>query len=548
MRVLDPACGSGNFLYIALRLLLDLEREVIDFAAVQDWHGLTPTVQPNQMLGLEINHYAAELARTALWIGYIQWHQANGFAYTQRPILTPLDTIRQTDATLDLTDPEHPAEPEWPAAEFIVGNPPFLGGKLLRTGLSDEYVDALFKQYDGKVPAEADLVCYWFDKAQRAIAAGNASRVGLLATQGIRGGANRMVLQRIKETGDIFMAWSDRPWVLEGAAVRISIVGFDDGSELDRALNGATVQSINSSLSIGADLTAAQRLKDNLSVAFMGDTKGGPFDIPGTLAQQMLDSPNPHGKSNSEVVKPWVNGRDIVERGRGMWIIDFGDMGIEDAALYEVPFEYVNERVRPQREKSKSTTRAWWSHERPRPEMRKALEGLNRYIATPTVAKHRLFVWLPSTVLPDHQLIAVALDDDYTFGVLHSKFHEVWALVRGTHLGVTPRYTPTTCFETFPFPRPTEEKREAIGAAAAELNSLREGWLNPTGVNAAELRKRMLTILYNQRPTWLENIHARLDAAVADAYGWPADLPDAEILERLLALNLERAALETRHG
>ena len=548
VRVLDPACGSGNFLYIALRLLLDLEREVIDFAAVQDWHGLTPTVQPNQMLGLEINHYAAELARTALWIGYIQWHQANGFAYTQRPILTPLDTIRQTDATLDLTDPEHPAEPEWPAAEFIVGNPPFLGGKLLRTGLSDEYVDALFKQYDGKVPAEADLVCYWFDKAQRAIAAGNASRVGLLATQGIRGGANRMVLQRIKETGDIFMAWSDRPWVLEGAAVRISIVGFDDGSELDRALNGATVQSINSSLSIGADLTAAQRLKDNLSVAFMGDTKGGPFDIPGTLAQQMLDSPNPHGKSNSEVVKPWVNGRDIVERGRGMWIIDFGDMGIEDAALYEVPFEYVNERVRPQREKSKSTTRAWWSHERPRPEMRKALEGLNRYIATPTVAKHRLFVWLPSTVLPDHQLIAVALDDDYTFGVLHSKFHEVWALVRGTHLGVTPRYTPTTCFETFPFPRPTEEKREAIGAAAAELNSLREGWLNPTGVNAAELRKRMLTILYNQRPTWLENIHARLDAAVADAYGWPADLPDAEILERLLALNLERAALETRHG
>ena len=152
---------------------------MIDFAAVQGWHGLTPTVQPNQMLGLEINHYAAELARTALWIGYIQWHQANGFAYTQRPILTPLDTIRQTDAILDLTDPEHPAEPEWPAAEFIVGNPPFLGGKLLRTGLSDEYVEALFKQYDGKVPAEADLVCYWFDKAQRTIEAGKAKRAGL---------------------------------------------------------------------------------------------------------------------------------------------------------------------------------------------------------------------------------------------------------------------------------------------------------------------------------------------------------------------------------
>ena len=221
LRVPDPACGSGNFLYIALRLLLDLEREVIDFAAVQGWYGLTPTVQPNQILGLEINHYAAELARTALWIGYIQWHQANGFAYTQRPILTPLDTIRQTDAILDLTYPEHPAEPEWPAAEFIVGNQPFLGGKLLRTGLSDEYVEALFKQYDGKVPAEADLVCYWFDKAQRTIEAGKAKRAGPLATQGIRGGANRRVLQRIKETGDIFVAWSDHPWVLEGAAVHI---------------------------------------------------------------------------------------------------------------------------------------------------------------------------------------------------------------------------------------------------------------------------------------------------------------------------------------
>ena len=180
VRVLDPACGSGNFLYIALRLLLDLEREVIDFAAVQGWHGLTPMVQPDQMLGLEINHYAAELARTALWIGYIQWHQANGFPYTQRPILTPLDTIRQTDAILDFTDLENPAEPEWPAAEFVVGNPPFLGGKLLRTGLSDEYVDALFAQYNGKVPAEADLVCYWFDKAQREIETGSVKRAGLL--------------------------------------------------------------------------------------------------------------------------------------------------------------------------------------------------------------------------------------------------------------------------------------------------------------------------------------------------------------------------------
>ena len=301
------------------------------------------------MLGLEINHYAAELARTALWIGYIQWHQANGFGYTQRPILTPLDTIRQTDAILDLTDPEHPAEPEWPAAEFIVGNPPFLGGKLLRTGLSDGYVDALFKQYDGKVPGEADLVCYWFDKAQRAITAGNASRAGLLATQGIRGGANRKVLQRIKETGDIFMAWSDHPWVLEGAAVHISIVGFDDGSEGQRELDGQSVPAINANLTVGVDLTAAKRLEENLGIAFMGDTKGGPFDIPDKLARQMLSSPNPHGKGNEDVVRPWVNGRDITDRSRGMWIIDFGDMPIDQAMLYEAPFEFVNTHIRPTR-------------------------------------------------------------------------------------------------------------------------------------------------------------------------------------------------------
>ena len=546
--VLDPACGSGNFLYIALRSLLDLEKEVIDFAAARGWHDLTPQdslpmIQPSQMLGLEINHYAAELARTALWIGYIQWHQANGFPYTQRPILTPLDTIRQTDAILDLSDPENPAEPEWPAAEFIIGNPPFLGGKLLRTGLSDDYVDALFGWYDGKVPAEADLVCYWFDKAQSAIAAGNTKRAGLLATQGIRGGANRRVLQRIKETGDIFMAWSDHPWVLEGAAVHISIIGFDDGSESDRELDGQPVTAINANLTVGVDLTDVKPLQENLGIAFMGDTKGGPFDIPGELAQEMINSPNPHNRSSAEVVRPWVNGRDITDRRRGMWIIDFGNMPLEQAALYEVPFEYVNTHVRPMRSNNRRALYAnnWWWHMEPRPGMKQMLQGLNRYIATPTTAKYRLFVWLNEEILADHALIVVACDDDYTFGVLHSRFHEVWGLAMGTQLETRPRYTPTTCFETFPFPLPTDAQREAIAAAAAELNQLREGWLNPDGIGGSELRRRTLTNLYNQRPTWLANAHAALDGAVSAAYGWPADLADGEILERLLALNLERA-------
>ena len=544
IEVLDPACGSGNFLYLALRSLLDLEKRVIDFAAANGWDDLTPRVKPDQMLGLEINPYAAELARTALWIGYIQWHRNNGFPYNHRPILTPLVSIRRTDAILAEGDTDSPREPEWPPAEFIIGNPPFLGGKLLRSQLGDTYVDSLFSLYHGRVPAEADLVCYWFEKARETVASTQATRIGLLATQGIRGGANRRVLQRIKDTGDIFLGWSDHPWILDGAAVHISIVGFDDGSEADRELDGVSVEAINSNLTSGRDLTTAVRLKENLGIAFMGDTKGGPFDIPESVAFDMVNQPNPDGRNNRDVVRPRANGKDLTSRPSGTWIIDFGvDTSISESALFEAPFEYVNRYVRPKRGKSRSKVSDWWIHERSRPEMRQALQKLERYIATPTTSKHRVFTWLSAEVSPDHSLIVVARDDDYTFGVLHSRFHEVWALAMGTQLENRPRYTPTTCFETFPFPKPTDEQREAIAQAARELDRLRQGWLNPPDAKEAELKKRTLTNLYNARPTWLQIAHQTLDEAVMDAYGWPHDLAEPEILERLLALNLQRAGV-----
>ena len=557
LTVLDPACGSGNFLYLALKSLLDLEKEVIDFDTAQNWGnvpfedrtGLLPRVRPDQMIGLEINPYAAELARTALWIGFIQWHQANGFPYTQRPILTSLVSVQQRDAILAAWDTNAPLEPEWPEAECIIGNPPFLGGKLLRTHLGDKYVDSMFRTYLGRVPAEADLVCYWFEKARVMVDQNRAKRAGLLATQGIRGGANRRVLQRIKQSGDIFLAWSDHPWILDGAAVHISIVGFDDGSETNRQLDGEAVQSINANLTSGVDLTAAVKLPENLGVAFMGDTKGGPFDIPDSLAQEMLATPNPHGKRNSDVVKPWMNGRDITDRSRNMWIVDFGDMTEDQAALYEAPFEYAKANVKPQREASRSTISSWWLHERPRPEMRDAIENLDRFIVTPRVSKHRLFVWLDKQTLPDSATIAIARDDDYTFGVLHSRFHELWSLAMGTQLESRPRYTPTTCFETFPFPNPDDGQRYAIAEAASRLNELREGWLNPLkedgqpALTGNALRQRTLTNLYNELPTWLANIHDSLDAAVAAAYGWPIDLTDEGVLEHLLVLNYHRARL-----
>lgn len=548
VRVLDPACGSGNFLYVTLKALKDLEWEAILWGSlVLRQPQQIPRVGPENVLGIEISPYAAELARVTVWIGQIQWMTGHGFG-PDAPVLRPLHTIETRDALLDLADPSRPREAEWPAAEFIVGNPPFLGGKLLRRGLGDDYVDRLFAVYDGRVPREADFVAYWHERARAAIAAGATRRAGLLATQGIRGGANRRVLERVAETGGLFFARSDDAWVLDGANVHISFVGQDDGSEAERELDGHRVAAINPDLTTGIDLTRARRLRENLGVAFMGDTKGGAFDIDGATAARLLAAPNPDGRPNADVVRPWVNGLDLTRRPRGMWIVDFGtDTGEREASLYEAPFEHVREHVRPERSQNRRAAYAerWWLHVEPRSGMRAALAGLPRYIATPNLTKHRLFVWLDASVLADHQLIAFARDDDYTFGVLHSRAHELWALVQGTRLETRPRYTPTTCFETFPFPRPGDEQREAVGAAAHALDRLRRGWLDPPGLAPEALAARTLTSLYNQRPAWLEFSHAELDRAVFAAYGWPADLPDEEVLARLLELNLARASAAT---
>ena len=559
--VLDPACGSGNFLYIALRSLLDLEREVIsyterrhiDYAQRNNDIDYTPRVSPSQMRGLELDPYAAELARTALWIGYIQWHYANGVAYARRPVLTPMDTIHRTDAILAFDHEGNPIDPEWPDAEFIVGNPPFLGQMHLRREIGDKYIEELFRLYGDRIPNSSDICCYWFEKARAQIEAGKAKRAGLLATQAIRFQTNRPVLARIKESGDIFMAISDQNWVLEGANVHISIVGFDDGSDTERTLDGASVSHINADLSVGNDLTQAQRLAENANISFKGDVKTGPFDISRDVAERMLTAPNPHGRPNSDVIKRWMNGRDLNQTPRDMWIIDFGvDMPEAEAALYEAPFEYVASHVKPVRDKNRDNrlTQIWWLHGTAASKMRQAIEGLERYIATSNVSKHRIFAFIDGDVLPDATLIVFARDDDYTFGVLSSRIHTTWAMSIGTQLEARPRYTPTTCFQTFPFPRPTDEQRAAIAAAAKRLDEYRENWLRPSATDVlgddadveAELRKRTLTGLYNDNPAWLQNAHAELDAAVAAAYGWDTDLGEQEILARLLALNLQRYA------
>jgi hypothetical protein len=351
VQVLDAACGSGNFLYVALRLLLDLEWEVITLARDLGDSLAFPVVSPAQLHGIEINTYAYELAQTTIWIGYIQWWRDHGFGLPAEPILKPLDAIRQMDAILAGDRSQETGgrdqgagarEPEWPAVDVIVGNPPFLGGNRIRKELGDEYVDALFKLYEGRVPAFADLVCYWFEKARAQIAAGKAKRVGLLATQAIRGGANRKVLERIKETGDIFWAQSDRNWILDGATVHVSMIGFDDSSETHRELDNTLTTRINSDLTATIDLTIAKILNENSRISFQGPSPKAPFEISAGTALSMLQAPlNINNRPNSDVVRPLMTAIDLAQEPRRLWTIDFGLMALDQAASYELPFEYV---------------------------------------------------------------------------------------------------------------------------------------------------------------------------------------------------------------
>lgn len=556
VRILDPACGSGNFLYVALTKLKELEKEVVAYGSANGLPAMLPRVSPTQLYGLEVNEYARELAQTVIWIGYLQWMTANGFQVSRDPVLEASETIRLQDALLDLRDPQNPKEADWPVADYIIGNPPFLGGNRVRQGLGDSYLAEIWGVYENRVPRFADLVCYFFERARTAIEHGGTKRVGLLATNSVRHGVNRIVLDRIKQTGDIFMAWADEPWVLDGAAVRISIVCFDDGTETNRHLDGQTVTVINADLTGSIDLTAVETLPQNLGISFQGDIKGGPFEITNEVARELLAAPtNPNGRPNKDVVVPWINAVDLTQRSKGMWIIDFGsDLSLEAAAMYEAPFEYVKQHVWPVRRSNKeaSSRENWWIHQRPRPQMRMALQGLTRFICTPRVAKYRLFVWVKAGVLPANKCFVFARDDDYFLGVLHSRIHEVWSLRMGSWHGVgnDPVYTATTCFETFPLPwppgqEPIDDPRvQAIGEAARELNQLRENWLNPPDASDAVLKKRTLTNLYNERPTWLVNAHAKLDRAVWAAYGWddpdPATVGEDTILARLLALNMQR--------
>ena len=608
-KVLDPACGSGNFLYLALRALKDLEHKAnLDAEALGLQRQITIECSPANVLGIELNPYAAELARVTVWIGEIQWMLKNGYPIRTSPILQALDHIENRDAVLLLPSPTGggiegggmrdnkecsptPTPPPvgeglateavWPTVDAIIGNPPFLGDKKMRAELGDDYTEALRNCYADRVPGGADLVTYWFEKARAHIEAGKCLRAGLVSTNSIRQKRNRPVLERILENGQIFNAWSDEEWVNDGAAVRVSLVCFSSLSHRGRAegggitLNGVSVANIHADLTAGgnggSDLTSAQPLKQNAGWSYFGLCLAGAFKVPSETAQAWLKQPNPHGKPNSDVLKPIYNGSDITRRWAGDWVIDFALMDEQQAALYEAPFAYVVEHVKPTRIGNNRKARAekWWRHGEARPGLRAKLAGLQRYIATPETAKHRFFVTFPISVAPEHSLIVIPSDSDSLFGVLSSRFHIVWALAKGGRMGMgnDPRYNSSLTFETFPFP---EEKAQAgMAVVAQNLNELRNNWLNPpewtdwvrtaeeekAGYplrpvakpgHEADLKKRTLTNLYNARPAWLANAHNVLDAAVAKAYGWndyTSEMSDEEILRRLLVLNHLRAGV-----
>jgi hypothetical protein len=335
---------------------------------------------------------------------------------------------------------------------------------------------------------------------------------------------------------------SDKDWILDGANVHVSLIAFDDGAQRTRTLDGHPVATINPNLSAAADITQARILQENRGISFMGDTKVGPFEIPETLAREWLPLRNPHGKPNADVVRLWANGLEIMRSPQRFWIVDFPPGMTEvEAAEYEAPFEHIRGQVKAIRAGNKRRVYAerWWIHAEARPEMRGALAGLARYVATPRVSKFRLFVWLDNQVLPDCQLILFARTDDFFFGILHSRLHEVWSFAQGTQLREKEsgfRYTPTTCFETFPFPNPTPAQEQAVAEAARRLDQARRNWLGDRSD-----RTRTLTALYNKQPSWLVDADRVLNTAVFAAYGWDPAMGNEEILDQLLALNLSRS-------
>lgn len=637
VRVLDPACGSGNFLYVALEMMKRLEGEVTalmkELGEDQGMLGLSGmTVDPHQFLGIELNPWAAAVAELVLWIGYLQWHfRTHGQAAPSEPVLRDFKNIQCRDAVLEwesrkprMDEQGHPvtrwdgittmrhqvtgeevpdpsariqvydyAKPRattWPDAEFIVGNPPFIGASRLRSDLGDGYVEALWKAYP-KMPQSADLVMFWWEKAALQARGWDAKtskgcrRFGLITTNSLRQTFNRRVLEPHlndpKKPLSLLFAIPDHPWVDTqfGAAVRIAMTVAAAGNragqlktvetetkernEADgRAVSFATqIGKIFANLQIGADVGSAKPLKANAGLSSPGvKLHGAGFIVTRAKAAALGLGTIPGLEKH---IREYRNGRDLTAISRDVMVIDlFGLTEEEVKKTYPAVYQHVLDNVKPERDQNnrESYRKNWWVHGEPRRDLRPALAGLLRYIATVETTKHRVFQFLDASVLPDNMLIAFGIEDAAALSVLSSRFHVTWALGSGGTLEDRPRYNKSLCIDPFPFPDLTDPQRATLRALGEELDAHRKRQqaqhLKPTLTqmyNVLELLRAGEVIegknkeIYDQGLIGiLKDIHDRIDAAVADAYGWPVDLSDDEILFNLVALNKERSEEEAR--
>lgn len=632
LRVLDPACGSANFLYVTLEHLKRLEGEVLnqlgalgDTQEALDLGGETVTLQ--QLRGIELNERAAALAELVLWIGFLQWHiRAFGNSSVAEPVVHDYGNIEHRDAVLaydrlepltdaaghpvlrwdGVTTKTHPATGQqvpdetaqvaqwryvnprpalWPEADFIVGNPPFIGNKRMRDALGDGYVDALRTAWP-EVPESADFVMYWWQRAAETVRTGHAERFGLITTNSLTMIFNRRVIEAHQNATpplSVVFAIPDHPWVdgANGAAVRISmsvgvcgafegrlmtVVNEAEASNGEIAVELETRQGvIHPDLKVGANVAGAKRLQANGRMSNRGVIPHGAGFIVTPEEAKNLGLGTVHGIERH--IRPYRNGRDLTSTPRGAFVIDlFGLQSDVVRQRFPTIYQWLLERVKPDRDHNPERYRRenWWLFARPNTELRGALAGLKRYLVTGQVAKHRVFQWLDHSILPDDKLIAVASDDALHLGVLSSRVHGSWALIAGGRLGVgnDPVYSKSTCFDPFPFPDDdtglTPALAERIRSLAEQLDAHRKArqaahsTVTITGMYNVLDKLRSGAVLSAADRAMndaalvgvLQSLHDELDAAVLAAYGWsdlalPADL-DALLL-RLVDLNTRRA-------
>jgi hypothetical protein len=625
LRILDPACGTGNFLYVAFELLKRLEAEVVQEESRYGAQGRLRMegahVDPHQFLGLELNSRAARIAEMVLWIGYLQWHfRTHGHTPPSEPIIRAFRNIESRDAILafdsweyradkngkpemrwdgrstktdpvtgrEVPDPEqtlpdmifkNPRPATWPEADFILGNPPFLGGSSKRGILGQGYFEALAKAYP-ELPESCDLVMYWWHKAAETVRAKNAERFGFITTNSISQAFNRRIIALHLDAGlSVTFAIPDHPWVdsADGAAVRIALTvgapGHEagevqtvthekEGSDVERDVTLSSLWGqINADLTVGADVSSAVQLKANTPLCNQGVKLHGSGFIVTPPEAEILGLGRIPGLERH--ICHFRNGQDLTNNCRKLMVIDLHGLGIEEVfTRFPAVYQWVYERVKPERDLNNEAYRRnfWWLFGRKNTEMRDALAGLNRYIATVRVAKHRIFVFLDESILPESRVMAIALEDAYFLGVLSSRFHITWSLAAGALHESRPTYNNTLCFNPFPFPNCTPEQRQRIRELAESLDAHRKArqdehpGLTLTGMYNAQERLRSgqpFTPAEKKAHeqalgTVLLTLHNELDAAVADAYGWPEDLSDSEIVSRLVELNKVRASEEKK--